>query len=157
MGAGFSSYSHHGQELYGGTATADDGDPPETEAGATIAAAAASTANGNNNGPASEPKHVIPKTRYRRQQKNKNRAEINIIFNYSQTTLSEAMEEVLNLGLNFAILPKKLDIKQVLKRFERRIIWKEFFYGKETNSEYSPPICKSKKNNLPKNYKIPES
>ena len=69
------------------------------------------------------------------------------------------MEEVLNLGLNFAILPKKLHITQVLsdfKRFERRIIWKEFYYGKETDSEYSSKIFKYKKNNLPKNYKIPE-
>ena len=48
--------------------------------------------------------------------------------------LTEPMQEVLNLGLNFAILPKKLDITQVLsdfKRFERNMIWREYFYGKD--------------------------
>ena len=63
------------------------------------------------------------------------------------------MQEVLNLGLNFTIMPKKLDITQVLsdfKRFERNMLWKEFFYGKENNDQYKPPLFKSKKTNLPK-------
>ena len=101
----------------------------------------------------------IPNSLYKRQQKKKSRDPINVVFNYSKIKLTPSMEEVLNLGLNFAILPKKLDITQVLsdfKRFERSMIWKEFFYDKENIAEYKPPIFKSKKTNLPKNYKIPE-
>ena len=76
-----------------------------------------------------------------------NKKPITIVFNYSELELTSAMEEVLNLGLNFAILPTKLDITQVLcdfKRFERNMIWKEFFFGQD-NEDYSPPIFKSKK------------
>ena len=66
------------------------------------------------------------------------------------------MEEVLNLGLNFAVLPKKLDITQVLsdfKRFERSMVWKEYFFNKETNEEYARPMFKHRKTNLPKTTK----
>ena len=58
----------------------------------------------------------------------------------------------LNRGLNFAILPLKLDITQVLvgvKKFEKSIIWKEFWFGRD-KEEFKPPIFKSKKINLPK-------
>ena len=33
-----------------------------------------------------------------------------IIFNYSRIVLSEPMEKLINRGLNFSVLPKKLDI-----------------------------------------------
>ena len=49
----------------------------------------------------------IPKSGYKRQQNRKSKQSITVVFNYSKVNLSEAMEEVLNLGLNFAILPKK--------------------------------------------------
>ena len=68
------------------------------------------------------------------------------------------MEKVLNRGLNFSVLPGKLDITQVLvdwKRFERTMIWKEWWFGKENEHENKEHIFKSKKTNLPKNYKIP--
>ena len=42
------------------------------------------------------------------------------------------MEKVLNRGLNFLILPKKLDITQVLvdwNKFERTMIWTEWWHG----------------------------
>ena len=59
------------------------------------------------------------------------------------------MQKVLNRGLNFAILPLKLDLTQVLvdfKRFERTMIWQEFWFGKTQESEeYKPPIFKEKK------------
>ena len=54
-----------------------------------------------------------------------------IIYNYSSIELNEQMNKLLNRGLNFAILPLKLDITQVLvdfKRFERSTIWHEFWY-----------------------------
>ena len=59
------------------------------------------------------------------------------------------MEEVLNLGLNFAILPSKLDFTQFLadfKRFERNMVWKEYFFKQDEDTEYTPPIFKLKKN-----------
>ena len=81
------------------------------------------------------------------------------MFNYSKIKLTQAMENLLNRGFNFSILPLKLDLTQVLvdfKRFERSIIWHEYFYGKESNSEMRPKIFKSNKSNLPRNYKLPE-
>jgi hypothetical protein len=68
------------------------------------------------------------------------------------------MEKVLSRGLNFCILPLKLDVTQVLvdfKRFERSMIWKEFWYGRETKEKYEKPIFKTRKTNLPKNCKPP--
>ena len=69
------------------------------------------------------------------------------------------MENLLNRGFNFSILPLKLDLTQVLvdfKRFERSTIWQEYFYGRENDREFKANIFKSNKSNLPKNYKIPE-
>ena len=82
-----------------------------------------------------------------------------MVFNYSKIKLTQAMENLLNRGFNFSILPLKLDLTQVLvdfKRFERSIIWHEYFYGSESNSEMRPKIFKSNKSNLPRNYKLPE-
>ena len=45
------------------------------------------------------------------------------------------MINVLNCGLNFCILPIKIDITQMLvdwKGFEQSMIWAEFWYDKET-------------------------
>ena len=43
----------------------------------------------------------------------------------SSIELTEAMDKLLNRGLNFSVLPDKLDITQVLvdwKRFERTMV-----------------------------------
>ena len=45
------------------------------------------------------------------------------------------MINVLNRGLNFCILPIKINKTPMLvdwKRFERTMIWTKFWYGKET-------------------------
>ena len=67
------------------------------------------------------------------------------------------MEKLLNRGFKFAILPLKLDLTQVLvdyKRFERSMVWQEFWFGTpQGENTYKPPLFKSKKNNLPKNHK----
>ena len=68
------------------------------------------------------------------------------------------MLKVLNRGLNFSILPLKLDITQVLvdfRRFERTMIWKEFWKGREEEQKCEPKIFKSRKTNLPKKHKTP--
>ena len=52
------------------------------------------------------------------------------------------MNRLLNRGLNFSILPMKLDITQTLvefKRYERSAIWTEFWYGKD-NEKIEEPI-----------------
>ena len=69
------------------------------------------------------------------------------------------MESLLNRGFKFSILPLKLDITQflvVFKRFERSVIWHEFFYGSESDGDRKLRIFKSNKTNLPNNYKTPE-
>ena len=69
------------------------------------------------------------------------------------------MDRLLNRGLNFCILPFKLDITQTLveyKRFEISAIWWEFHYGKEKDQNYEDPIFKKMKTNLPKNYSVPD-
>ena len=84
---------------------------------------------------------------------------ISTIFNYSKIELTQPMINLLNRGLNFAVLPLKMDLTQVLvdfKRFERSAIWHEFWYGKEKNQNYKPPIFKKQKRNYPKNYSSPQ-
>ena len=59
---------------------------------------------------------------------------INAVFNYSNIELTAAIDKVLNRGLNFFILPLKLDITQVLadfRRFEITLAWQEFLFGVE--------------------------
>ena len=82
-----------------------------------------------------------------------------IVFNYSDIELTESMKSLLNLGLNYSIIPLKLDLTQVLvdfNKFERSVIWQEFWHGREKDENYKVPIFKSQKNNLPKNHKIPK-
>ena len=67
----------------------------------------------------------ISKTKFRKQQSIKRKENISLIFNYSKVKLTHDMEKVLNRGLNFAFLPKSLDLTQILsdyKRFERNMI-----------------------------------
>ena len=66
------------------------------------------------------------------------------------------MEDLLNRGLNFLVLPNRLDLTQVLtdfRYFERTMIWIEFWSGREQEEQNFPKIFKSKKTNLPKNHK----
>ena len=68
------------------------------------------------------------------------------------------MLALLNRALNFAILPLKLDITQVLvdfNRFSRAAIWQEYWFGKDIEEVYKRPIFKKKKMNLPKNHSTP--
>ena len=66
----------------------------------------------------------VKKSKYRRLQKQKKKQKISVVFNYSKMELTPAMEKVLNRGLNFAILPLKLNMTQVLadfNKFERNL------------------------------------
>ena len=69
------------------------------------------------------------------------------------------MESVLNKGLKFAILPPNLDVTQALtdfRRFERTMVWKEFWFGRDNVESQKTPIFKQKKHNFPNNYKSPQ-
>ena len=68
------------------------------------------------------------------------------------------MENVLNKGLKFAVLPLKLDIAQILtdfRRFERTMLWKEFWFGKDSEEAYIPPMFKKRKQNFPSKHTAP--
>jgi hypothetical protein len=109
------------------------------------------------NEPLTKKKVYIPLNHYRRQKQKMKKQIVNVVFNESKIVLSEAMLKVLNRGLKFAISPLRLDITQVLtdfRRFERTMIWKEFWFGKESDN-YIPPIFKQKKTNFPRNHKAP--
>ena len=73
-----------------------------------------------------------------------------MVFNYSSLDLTEAQDRLFNHGFNFSILPKTLDISQLLadyKRLERPVIWKEFWHGQEDEEEEErlDPIFKVEK------------
>ena len=84
---------------------------------------------------------------------------ISTVFNYSCIVLSEPMKSLLNRGLSFSILPLKLDLTKVLvdfKRFERSAIWREFYFGQKNEESCKPPLFKTQKRNLSKNYTTPK-
>ena len=96
------------------------------------------------NEPIGNKKVFLPLNQYNRQKQKIKKQKINVVFNNSKIVLTEDMIRVLNRGLKFAILPLKLDISQVLtdfRRFERTMIWKEFWFGKDSEP-YVPPIFK---------------
>ena len=73
------------------------------------------------------------------------------------------MDKLINKGLNITILPRRLDITEVLvdyKKFARSVIWQEFWHGRDQNSDIDlkTPIFKNhNKKNLPKNYQVPKN
>ena len=87
-------------------------------------------------------KNWISRSKWRKEQKKIKKQKIDVVFNYSNVDLCEDMINLLNCGLNFAILPLNLDLTQVLvdfKRFERSMIWKEFWFGREDLDEKKKP------------------
>ena len=102
-------------------------------------------------------KKWIPRCKYRKAQ-NRKKQPISVVFNISSLILTKAMNKLLNRGLNIVVLPNKLDINQVLvdwKWFERTMIWKEWWFGREGDINMKEPIFKVKKNNMQKNYSMP--
>ena len=69
------------------------------------------------------------------------------------------MENLLNRGLNFVVLPEKLNLTQVLvdfRKFERTMLWTEFWSG-QPQENHKPPIFKTHKTNLPKKHPTPKT
>ena len=69
------------------------------------------------------------------------------------------MQRLINRGLNFSILPSKLDITQTLaefRKYEQAIIWHEFHHGKGDTNEFKEHIFKEEKTNMPTKYSVPD-
>ena len=102
-------------------------------------------------------KKWIPENKYKRQKTKLKKQKINTVFNYSNVQITEPMINVLNRGLNFCVLPPKLDITQTLadlKKFNRTSVWKEYWFGVE-KEDRKTPIFKKVKNNMPRKHTTP--
>ena len=100
----------------------------------------------------------MPRSKYRKLQNKIKKQKINIIFNRSKIELTPEMEKVLNRGLNFCVLPLKLDLTQVLvdfKQFERTISWQEFWHNRDQSEQPKRRIFKNKKHNFPRKHTAP--
>ena len=99
----------------------------------------------------------LKKSKYQKMVKKQKKQRVSVIFNYSSINLTKDMESLLNRGLNYSVLPEKLNLTQVLvdfKRFERTMLWTEFWSGKP-KEEYKPPLFKKQKTNLPTKHPTP--
>lgn len=100
------------------------------------------------------------RSKYKRRMKKKKRERPSVVFNFSDHPLSEDMISLLNRGLNFAVMPDKLNLSQVLcefRKFERTMLWTEFWASKEDQdeTEYKRPMFKTEKTNLPRKHPAP--
>ena len=60
------------------------------------------------------------------------------------------MERLKNSGLNYSILPNKLDITQILvefRKYERAAIWQKFHQWRQDNREFEEHIIKKGEKN----------
>lgn len=98
-------------------------------------------------------RRFIKRPKWQRLQNKKKQESISAIYNYSDLTLTEPMKKVLNRGLNFCVAPENLNITEALvdlRRFERKMKWKEFFAEEEEpTEEWKPDIFPIEKTNLP--------
>ena len=88
----------------------------------------------------------MSKNQYKKFKNRIRRQKLCVIFNYSSIKLTEPMNRVLNRGLNFSILPLKLDITQILvdfKRYERTMIWQEFWHNQDSDKNQQLPLFES--------------
>ena len=102
---------------------------------------------------------MVIKNHYKRKKIQLKEQRLNVVYDYSSIELNAAMDRVLNRGLNFCILPKRLDLTQVLvdfRRFKRTMVWKKFWFGREGENSQMSRIFKKKKNNFPRNYRSPQ-
>lgn len=94
----------------------------------------------------------------KKKRKSEKKCPISVVFNYSSLELTKPMLTLLNRGLNFVVKPLSVELSKVLtdfKKFERKLIWREFFHDKD-NDEYIPPVFKEEKTNLPRNHPLPK-
>ena len=73
--------------------------------------------------------------------------------------LNDPMHHVLNKGLNYSVLPSKVDNTLLLaehKKFERTILWRQFWADRDSTQNNTIPIFNLNKTNFP-NLKPAES
>ena len=73
-----------------------------------------------------------------------------MVFKYSSIELTESMNTLLN-RVNFSILPDKIDVTQLLvdcKKYERALIWTEFWYGKDDETMKEQFLFKKRINKI---------
>ena len=73
--------------------------------------------------------------------------------------LTDHMHQVLNKGLNYSVLPSKVDNTLILaehKKFERTILWRQFWADRDSTQNSTIPIFNLNKTNFP-NLKPAES
>ena len=79
-----------------------------------------------------------------------------MVFNFSDHPLSEDMISFLNRGLNFAVMPDKLNISQVLcrKQFFRQNSGFQLIEWNDGTDDKSP-MFKKEKTNIPRKHPAP--
>ena len=91
--------------------------------------------------------------------KSQSKKNMNAVFNYSSLLITDDMQKLLNRGLNFCIKPLKINLSSILtdfKRFKRKMLWHEYFYG-EDKVDYKAPLFKTEKTNVPRNHPQPRA
>jgi len=99
-------------------------------------------------------RRFIKRSQYRRKQTTWNARPITLIKNFSSYDFDEATRSLIDRGPSFVPLPRSVNTTTVVaecKRFERKALWREFFYKDDAEKpEYVPPWYKPKiKINLP--------
>jgi hypothetical protein len=108
-------------------------------------------------------RRFVERNKWKKRQDKKKSQPLTAIYNYSDLTLTEAMTNLLNRGLNFCINPLKLNLTEILvdyRKFDRKLRWKEFFAEKEELqiNDWTPDIFPKEKTNVPnKNSKGPNN
>ena len=107
------------------------------------------------------------RSKRKKQNQKQNRKRLNLVTNYSKTTLSEEEESVLNKGLNFCPMRKKVnrtDIEVSYQRYARSCRWREFWFSQDEGEDFveeeTPNInifrSKEIKTNFPRNHPCPQ-
>lgn len=89
--------------------------------------------------------------RKRQQLINQKKQQISTVYNFSSVNIDNNQLSVLYKGLSFNVkgnCPTESDILSDLQRFDRRMLWKEYFHDKD-NASFTPSVFYKEKINLP--------
>ena len=104
-------------------------------------------------------RRVVKKTIWTRRQRKFRNTGVKLYFNYSEITITHAMDKLLNRGLNFSLAPTKVNVTELLvdiDKLVRKMLWQEYFFSKPQDLNRKQSIVKNEKTNLPKKNKTPE-
>ena len=87
--------------------------------------------------PKSKSRRFHKRSKYKKWKKVESMKKVSsLVFNLSDFPITGAMESLLNHGLSFVPIPKKLNITQLktdLDKYTRTMLWKQFWFGNEEN------------------------